>query len=116
MPTVTRSRCASGSNASRGRRSGSPSARRSELQKLIDRRRSSAPRSERVDIATAGERYLVHLADVMKRKPSTVQDYRIMLRKHLGPFFGGRSLDRIDTQLVADDEEGLDARQPGRGH
>jgi integrase len=52
----------------------------------------------------------------MKRKPSTVQDYRIMLRKHLGPFFGGRSLDRIDTQLVADDEEGLDARQPGRGH
>jgi hypothetical protein len=73
-----------------------------QLQKLIDRHRSSAPRSERVDIATAGERYLVHLADVMKRKPSTVQDYRIMLTKHLCPFFGGRSLDRVEAQLVAD--------------
>jgi hypothetical protein len=38
----------------------------------------------------------------MKRKPSTIQDYEIMLRKHLVPFFAGRSMDRIDTQLVGD--------------
>jgi integrase len=38
----------------------------------------------------------------MKRKPTTIQDYEIMLRKHLVPFFAGRSLDRIDTQLVSD--------------
>lgn len=38
----------------------------------------------------------------MKRKPSTIQDYEIMLRRHLVPFFSGCSLDRIETHLVAD--------------
>jgi integrase len=72
------------------------------LQKLIEAEIRLVPVSERVDLRTAGERYLVHLEQVMKRKPSTIQDYEIMLRKHLVPFFSGRSLDRIDTQLVAD--------------
>ena len=56
----------------------------------------------------------------MNRQPTTIQDYRIMLRKHLAPFFAGRSLQRIDAQLVADylvakQREGLreqDGRQP----
>lgn len=62
-----------------------------ELQKLIDRHRTDLPRAERIDLATAGDRYLIHLTEVMKRKPSTVQDYRIMLDRHLVPFFKGRS-------------------------
>ena len=60
------------------------------------------PVEERVNVREAGERYLVHLEEVMNRKPTTIQDYRIMLRKHLAPFFGRRSLDRVDAELVAD--------------
>ena len=72
------------------------------LQKLVDQETRLVPTAERVDLQTAGARYLVHLAEVMKRKPSTIQDYEIMLRRHLVPFFTGRSIDRIDTQLVSD--------------
>lgn len=71
-------------------------------QKIIDNEIQRPPIGERIDLATAGDRYLTHLAEVMKRKPSTIQDYEIMLRKHLVPFFAGRSTDRIDTQLVGD--------------
>ncbi|MDQ3319959.1 MAG: tyrosine-type recombinase/integrase [Actinomycetota bacterium] len=70
-------------------------------QKIIDNEIQRPPIGERIDLATAGDRYLTHLAEVMKRKPSTIQDYEIMLRKHLVPFFAGRSI-RIDTQLVGD--------------
>lgn len=72
------------------------------LQKLIEAYTRLTPVSERIDLQVAGERYLVHLEQVMKRKPTTIQDYEIMLRKHLVPFFKGRSLEKIDTQLVAD--------------
>lgn len=72
------------------------------LQKLIEAYTRLTPVSERIDLQVAGERYLVHLEQIMKRKPSTIQDYEIMLRKHLVPFFKGRSLEKIDTQLVAD--------------
>ena len=72
------------------------------LQKLVEEQMRLVPQAERVDLATAGQRYLVHLEQVMKRKPSTIQDYEIMLRRHLVPFFAGRSLDRIDTPLVGD--------------
>lgn len=88
------------------------------LQKLIDAHSRLVPVSERVDLRTAGERYLVHLEQVMRRKPSTIQDYEIMLRRHLVPFFSGRSLERIDTQLVADylvakQREGLSSKTVG---
>ena len=72
------------------------------LQRLVDQQAKLVPVAERVDIAQAGERYLIHLDQVMKRKPTTLQDYAIMLHKHLVPFFGGRSLERIDAQLVGD--------------
>ena len=72
------------------------------LQKLVDQETRLVPSAGRVDLQTAGARYLVHLTEVMKRKPSTIQDYEIMLRRHLVPFFTGRSVDRIDTQLVSD--------------
>ncbi len=38
----------------------------------------------------------------MNRKPSTIQDYEIVLRRHLVPFFASRTLDRIDTHFVSD--------------
>lgn len=89
-----------------------------ELQKLIERHRTSVPRTERIGVRIASERYLIHLSEVMKRKPSTIQDYRIMLTKHLGPFFAGRSLDRIDAHLVAGylvakQREGLSSKTVG---
>jgi integrase len=43
----------------------------------------------------AGTHYLRHLDEVMQRKRTTIQDYAIMLRRHLGPFFGSRPVDTI---------------------
>jgi integrase len=37
----------------------------------------------------------------MQRKPTTVQDYRIIIRRHLVPFFSPRALDRITEEHVA---------------
>ncbi len=36
----------------------------------------------------------------MERKPTTIQDYRIMLRRHLAPFFADRPLDKIDADSI----------------
>jgi integrase len=72
------------------------------LQRLIETHATAKAAAERIDIAEAAARYLLHLETVMRRKPSTLQDYEIIARRHLVPFFGGRSLDRIDTQLVSD--------------
>lgn len=71
------------------------------LRRVIDDVAAAPPAHERVTLAEAGERYLLHLGGVMERKRSTVQDYSIMLTRHLAPFFAGRSLDSIDTDLVA---------------
>jgi integrase len=89
------------------------------LQKLIDAEVRVVPMGERIGVLTAGERYLVHLDQVMHHRPTTLQDYTIMLHKHLGPFFSGRSLQRIDTQLVADyliakQREGLKSKTVGK--
>ncbi len=70
------------------------------LARLIDEQSRLVPLSERIDVARAGDRYITHLQEVMNRKPTTIQDYRIVLRKHLAPFFAGRSLDRIDVPMV----------------
>jgi integrase len=72
------------------------------LQQLIDAERALPLAGERLSLEEAGERYLIHLERVMQRKATTLQDYRIMLRRHLVPFFAGRSLDRIDAQLVSE--------------
>ena len=48
----------------------------------------------------AGAQYLRHLEEVMQRKRTTVQDYRIMLRRHLGPFFGKRPLGVIEPSEI----------------
>lgn len=71
------------------------------LRRLMDETRATSTAHERLTLAEAGERYLVHLSGVMERKATTVQDYTIMLNRHLAPFFAGRGLDRIDGDLVA---------------
>lgn len=55
---------------------------------------------ERRSFAEVGEQYATHLEVVMGRKPTTVQDYRIILRRHLGPFYGARSIDRLNADDV----------------
>ena len=70
------------------------------LRSLIADTRA-APTEGRVTLADASEAYLRHVEHVMGRKPTTVQDYRIMLRRHIGPFFGDRDADRVTADDVA---------------
>ena len=51
-------------------------------------------------VAEAGELYITHLEVVMERKRSTIADYRGCPHRHLGPFFGGRPMDKIDRAFV----------------
>jgi hypothetical protein len=59
-----------------------------------------APSGERYTVAEAGAIYIEHLEVVMERKRTTIADYRGYLDRHLGPFFGGRPMDRIDRARV----------------
>ena len=56
---------------------------------------------ERMTIQEAGDRYLHHVEHVKHRKPSTVQDYRIILNKHLVPHFGSKPVDGIAPRDIA---------------
>src|SRR5215210_1492654 len=56
----------------------------------------------RLTFEIAGAQYLTHLEEVMQRKRTTVQDYRIMLRRHLAPFFGKRALGAIEPVDIGD--------------
>jgi integrase len=55
-----------------------------------------------VNLADAGRFYLEHLEHVMQRKQTTIQDYRIMLDRHLSPFFGAAPIGSITAEKVAD--------------
>jgi integrase len=48
-----------------------------------------------MSLVEAGERYIDHREEVMERKRTTIQDYRIMVRRHFSPFFGDRAIERI---------------------
>jgi integrase len=62
----------------------------------------SEPRpEERVTFREAAERYVHHVEHVLKRKTSTVQDYQIMVRRHLAPHFRTSAIDRITADDVA---------------
>ena len=50
---------------------------------------------QRVTFEQAAERYVQHVEHVLRRKPSTVQDYRIMVRRHLAPHFESKAIERI---------------------
>ncbi len=88
------------------------------LRELIDETRANPSVSERMTVADAGERRIDHLEHVMQRRPTTVQDYRIMLRRHLGPFFGDRPLERVTSDdvvayIAAKSGHGLSAKTIG---
>ena len=56
--------------------------------------------AERLTFEEVGRRYLRHLDEVMQRKPTTIQDYRIILGRHLGPFFGGTEVAKLTANDV----------------
>ena len=70
------------------------------LRRLMTEVRVVQP-EERMSFQEAGDRYLHHIEHVKRRKPSTVQDYRIILNKHLVPHFGSKPVDRIAARDVA---------------
>jgi integrase len=72
-----------------------------ELQRRMESERPAAARGARLGIREVGERYLAHLEHVLERKPTTVSDYRYMLKSHLETFFGTKPIERIDGVAVA---------------
>jgi len=73
-----------------------------KLRQLMEAESLSVAADNRLGIEVAGVRYIDHLATVMGRKPSTIADYRYLLRGHFVPFFGERKLDRLDADLIVD--------------
>lgn len=70
------------------------------MRKLMSETTYVAP-DERLTFGEVGQRYVDHVEHVMGRKPSTVRDYRIILSKHLGPYFGAKAISRITSDEVA---------------
>jgi len=70
------------------------------LRRKISEVKVLAP-EERVTFQEAAERYVHHVEHVLKRKTSTVQDYQIMVRRHLAPHFRASAIDRITADDVA---------------
>lgn len=56
---------------------------------------------ERITFQQAAERYVHHVEHVMGRKASTVQDYRIMINRHLASHFHTKALERIKPEDIA---------------
>lgn len=76
---------------------------RSQAERELRRRieaELATPLAARLSLAQAGERYLRHIRS-LRRAPSTLQDYEIILRRHLAPFFGERPLERVTSADVA---------------
>lgn len=73
-----------------------------ELRRLIEREVSAPATARRISLADAADSHIDHVENVRGRKATTVADYRSMVRVHLVPFFGSRSLDSIDVRMVED--------------
>ena len=71
-----------------------------KLRQLMQEVAYVAP-EHRVTFAEVAETYLHHVEVVMERKRSTVQDYRIMLTRHLGPHFAAKPIDRLTADDIA---------------
>jgi integrase len=87
-----------------------------EMRRLIAE--TAVPLGTRMTVAEAGALYVEHLEVVMERKRTTIADYRGYLNRHLGPFFGGRPMDKIDrlrveAYLIAKKHEGLSSKTVG---
>jgi hypothetical protein len=66
-----------------------------ELQRRVESERAIVRSG--LTVESAGRLYLEHLEHVLERKPSTLGDYRSILRAHAVPFFSERPLERIDA-------------------
>lgn len=71
-----------------------------ELRRAMERDRVVLAAGQRRTVQEAADQYIDHLEHVMERKRSTIQDYRGYVRRHLAPFFGDRTLDKIDAAWV----------------
>jgi integrase len=71
-----------------------------ELRRLMAEDVAGAACERRRTIEEAGARYVEHLEQVMRRKRTTLEDYRCHLRRHLVPFFGGRPINHIEPADV----------------
>ena len=103
---------ASGSVRAAGTRDGlTRSQAEAALRRAIESSQTERPRSERLDLAEAGRRYLEN-REAIGLKPGTLSDYESYLRVHLLPFFGRRALE----QITPDDVEAFIAakRQEGK--
>src|SRR4051812_24702719 len=58
-----------------------------ELRKLLSIAAAVPAMRERLSVAEVGERYIHHVDHFRARKRTTVKNYRIVLRKHMIPFF-----------------------------
>ena len=84
-----------------------------ELQRRVELERPVL--RSRLTVEGAARLYLDHLEHVLERKPTTLSDYRSMLRRHVEPFFGARALERIAADdlrsyLVAKKRDGLSTK------
>ena len=84
-----------------------------ELQRRVELERPVL--RSRLTIEGAGRLYLEHLEHVLERKPTTLSDYRSMLRRHIEPFFGNRAIERIGpddlrSYLAAKKRDGLSTK------
>jgi integrase len=81
------------------------------LRRMMTEVRVVVP-EEQMTYQEVGDRYLHHLEHVKRRKPSTLQDYRIIHNKHLVPHFGSKPIDRIAARDVA---SYITAKSKGKG-
>jgi hypothetical protein len=70
------------------------------LRELIAQTSASPPPAERPSFAVVAERYVEHVRNTRRRRETTVRDYRSVVRRHLAPFFAGKSIDAIGPDLV----------------
>jgi integrase len=59
----------------------------------------STPTTSTIDVREAGRRYIAN-RELIGLRPGTLSDYESQLRVHLEPFFGVRSIDEIDADLI----------------
>ena len=84
-----------------GRRDGLTRAgAEAELRRQIEAASVSVARAERKTVEEAGALYVEHLRTIKQRKRTTLADYEGYLRRHLVPYFGGRTVDRIEPEHV----------------
>jgi integrase len=88
-----------GPKRQRGSREGMTRAQAErELQRRVESERAVVRSG--LTVESLGQLYLEHLEHVLERKPSTLGDYRSILRAHAVPFFGERPLERIDADQL----------------